>query len=47
MMGLIWVYYEGRLTYVIEELNDPMELADMYPDAIYFEAGFAPVPLED
>lgn len=38
---MTWVYHDGRLTFVIDEYNDVGRLAEMYPDAIYFEAGAA------
>lgn len=44
---MLWVYYWGRLDYVVEDLNDPEALAEKYPDAIYFYAGVILTPLED
>lgn len=46
-MRMAWVYFGGKLTYVVEEFNHLTELADMYPDAIYFYAGVTLTPLED
>lgn len=46
-MGLYWVYYQGRLDFVVEQYNDPEALAARYPEAIYFYAGVELLPLED
>lgn len=47
MEPMLWVYYNGRLEYVVEMLNDPEMLAYMYPNAIYFYCGVELLPLED
>lgn len=47
MKKMVWVYWKGALTYVVEEFNCIDELADMYPEAIYFYAGVELVPLEE
>lgn len=47
MDEMVWVYYKGKLDYVVEGLNKMNNLADLYPDAIYFYAGVVLAPLED